>query len=366
VATADATASMGLGSVERLRRALHGERDAIALMALRKEPFRRFPTVAALGEAVLGHLKGQPVLARPDSAGYRLRKLVARNKLAAAAVALALLAMGGGTMVALRQARQARAQAVITDRERRTAERVSGFLQNIFAAADASWPGEDSRPGPNTTVREVIDAAAARVETELAEKPDVAQVLHRTLALIYSALSQPAKDEVQARKGLERQRARGAAPLEIAHSLHHLAVGPEHTVIGLGLFNLARIELATGRVRQALATHRRGVAQLRHLPRTHEDVARGETFEAAILLALGQTEEAERLARRSLVIREQVFAAGDWRIAETEGILGRILRARGREGEALVLLRKSRDNLLRSMGPDHPRTRAAEDDLAAP
>jgi len=506
-----------------LQRRLRGDLDTILDRALAREPASRYPSVQMLLDDIRRHLDGLPVLARPDSAGYRIRKLIGRNRLAAVAAGLAVLAMTGGTAAALWQARQARAQAavadeqrVLADRERRTAERVSGFLQNIFASADASWQGQGARPGPTTTVLEVIDAAADRVDSELADEPDVAEALHEILSSIYSALGQSGKGEAQVREILRHQRERGAGPLELARGLQDLAVhyyqagkqdsalsllresyamfeqaglpetedlvftlnhlglllwatgrsaeaepymvraialrrqlmgddagvaiatsnlglirdargdldgaerlfrqaeeiyaalrdreyfehgtnlnnlamtlflkdqsaeaeplmreavalfrrtiGPDHATVGVAMFNLARIELARGRVEQALRTLRDGATRLGHLPPSHPDVARGQTHEAAILLAVGRLAEAERLARRSLATRTGAYAAGDWRIAETEGILGRILRARGREDQALPLLRRSRDALLAALGPGHPRTRAAERDLAA-
>ncbi|MEO1480281.1 MAG: serine/threonine-protein kinase, partial [Bacteroidota bacterium] len=59
---------------ERLRRRLTGDLDVICLTALRTEPERRYPTVAALLDDVRRHLTGLPVTARRDTAAYRLGK----------------------------------------------------------------------------------------------------------------------------------------------------------------------------------------------------------------------------------------------------------------------------------------------------
>src|SRR6266850_1200500 len=65
----------------------------IALKALEKEPARRYSGVAALEEEVARYLDGRPILARPPSAVYQIRKLVGRHKIpfAAAAALLVLL-----------------------------------------------------------------------------------------------------------------------------------------------------------------------------------------------------------------------------------------------------------------------------------
>ena len=66
-----------------LRRALAGDLDNIVLMALRKEPSRRYGSVVHFADDLHRHLDGRPVLARRDSLGYRAAKFVTRNKAAA-------------------------------------------------------------------------------------------------------------------------------------------------------------------------------------------------------------------------------------------------------------------------------------------
>jgi serine/threonine protein kinase/tetratricopeptide (TPR) repeat protein len=83
-ATATAT-----GTTDGLRRRLRGDLDTIVLMALRKEPARRYPSVEQLAEDVQRHLDGLPVRARPDSSGYRAAKFLRRNRAAVIAAAVA-------------------------------------------------------------------------------------------------------------------------------------------------------------------------------------------------------------------------------------------------------------------------------------
>ena len=65
-----------------LRRALAGDLDNIVLMALRKEPSRRYGSAAQFADDLRRHLEGRPVLARRDRLAYRTAKLVIRNKAA--------------------------------------------------------------------------------------------------------------------------------------------------------------------------------------------------------------------------------------------------------------------------------------------
>ena len=81
------------GSLERLRRRLQGDLDNIVLMALRKEPDRRYQSVEQFSEDIRRHLEGLPVIARKDTFAYRASKFVQRNKVAVAAAVFAILAL---------------------------------------------------------------------------------------------------------------------------------------------------------------------------------------------------------------------------------------------------------------------------------
>jgi serine/threonine protein kinase/tetratricopeptide (TPR) repeat protein len=81
-----------------LRRRLAGDLDNLVLMALRKEPERRYPSVAAFSEDIRRHLEGQPVTARRDTFAYRSVKFIHRNKagvLQTTLVGMALLVLIG-------------------------------------------------------------------------------------------------------------------------------------------------------------------------------------------------------------------------------------------------------------------------------
>lgn len=76
--TADHAAHCGTSSAA-LSNSLRGELDAIVLMALRREPARRYASADALAADVLRHLKGLPVHAKPDTVGYRVGKFMRRR-----------------------------------------------------------------------------------------------------------------------------------------------------------------------------------------------------------------------------------------------------------------------------------------------
>lgn len=79
-----------------LSRALAGDLDAIVLMAMRKEPDRRYPTAGQLADDLRAHLDGRPVRARGDSALYRVATFARRHAAAVAVVMLLIAAMAAG------------------------------------------------------------------------------------------------------------------------------------------------------------------------------------------------------------------------------------------------------------------------------
>jgi WD40 repeat protein/serine/threonine protein kinase len=80
----------------KLTRLLRGELDWMVMKALEKDRSRRYETANAFALDVQRYLADEPVLACPPSAGYRLRKLVRRNKGPVLAVSVVVLALVGG------------------------------------------------------------------------------------------------------------------------------------------------------------------------------------------------------------------------------------------------------------------------------
>lgn len=118
--------SLGIASVvrtldgKRLRRELRGDLDNIVLMALRKEPGRRYASVEQLSDDVLRYLDDLPVRARPDTWAYRSQKFVSRNRWAMSFALLGIAGLIGGVAATSYQAKvarqaQARAETLFVD-----------------------------------------------------------------------------------------------------------------------------------------------------------------------------------------------------------------------------------------------------------
>ncbi len=110
-------------SAAALARHLRGDLDTLLYTALRKDPDRRYASVEALAHDIAAFLAGRPLLARPPSAWYTLRKFAARHRFGmAAALALAGLLVAFLAILAVqgrahpRRARQGAAGAGFPDR----------------------------------------------------------------------------------------------------------------------------------------------------------------------------------------------------------------------------------------------------------
>lgn len=142
-----------------LARQLRGDLDAILLRALALDPQQRYPTVSALADDLRRWLKGAPVLARPPSRLYLLGRFLARHRLAVLATGLVLLAVAGGVIATVLQARRAQQEA-------QRAATAQQFLLELFGAADP-----DLRGTPVTDVRQLLAAWPDKVRSELATEP---------------------------------------------------------------------------------------------------------------------------------------------------------------------------------------------------
>lgn len=91
----------------RLSSELEGDLDNIILMALRKEPERRYASVEQFSEDIRRHLVGLPVGARQDTVRYRSGKFVRRHRWGVLASALIALLLIGGAAFSTYQARRA-------------------------------------------------------------------------------------------------------------------------------------------------------------------------------------------------------------------------------------------------------------------
>ena len=122
-----------LGAVDRKYR---GDIETIVGKALAKEPGRRYASAAGLSLDLQRYLAGEPILAKPHSSLYHLRKFAQRNKAIVAGAVVAFLALLAGTGVATHQAVIARKERAIAIGLQQHAERQT-YRAHVAAAVTA-------------------------------------------------------------------------------------------------------------------------------------------------------------------------------------------------------------------------------------
>jgi serine/threonine protein kinase len=93
------------GSAKKLRKRLLGDLDNIVLMALRKEPERRYPSVEQFAADIRRHLDKLPVVARRDTASYRASRFMARHRIGLAATGVVIFMLLAALATTLEEAR---------------------------------------------------------------------------------------------------------------------------------------------------------------------------------------------------------------------------------------------------------------------
>jgi WD40 repeat protein/tRNA A-37 threonylcarbamoyl transferase component Bud32 len=94
----------------KLAQMLKGDLDTIVIKALNKSPTERYATANAFGEDILRFLRGDAVLAQPDSVAYRALKFARRYRVALAAAGVLVLTLAGGLAATTYEAKVASEQ----------------------------------------------------------------------------------------------------------------------------------------------------------------------------------------------------------------------------------------------------------------
>ncbi len=143
----------------QLRTVLKGDLGWIAMKALEKDRDRRYQTPLEMAADIRRFLNNEPILARPVSAGYQLKKYIRRHRIGAAFAVAMVLVVASFTFMQARQLRR-------TTRERDRADRVTEYMASMFKV---SAPSEAR--GNTITAREVLDKASTDIELRTGPGP---------------------------------------------------------------------------------------------------------------------------------------------------------------------------------------------------
>lgn len=172
--TSSGKPELHFANIEKLARHLKGDLDNIALMALRKEPQRRYSSVEQFAEDIRRYFGNLPIAARTDTAGYRISKFCTRHRTGVtAAIAIAAILILG-FVITLQEARVAK----------RRFDDVRGLANSlIFDVHDSI----KDLPG-STPAKKIVVERALQYLNVLAQESNSDTGLQRELASAYERL----------------------------------------------------------------------------------------------------------------------------------------------------------------------------------
>jgi tetratricopeptide (TPR) repeat protein len=304
-------------------RALRGEMDAILGKALKRVPAQRYATVDALVQDIELHLKGERVLAQPDSSWYRIRKAAMRHRVGFTAVTAVLTTVLLGASAALVQARRA-------DDAAEQARVVKDFVVDVFKVNAHDDPA-------NSELRQLpahmlLERGARLIDSKFAGQPRLQAELYGVVGGIFADMSSPKQAEEYATRQIAALALLDARADDRARAL----------------ILLARALEQQGKLAEAELRARRAIVEARASPMLGIE-ARFALID--VLLAQSRDES----ARNELDLVDSVLKDGGSsmgrQLARADWMRARIHQRAFRLDLALPLYERAIDAALRAEGP---------------
>ncbi len=373
-----------------LPRLVRGDLDWIVMKALEKDRARRYETVNGLARDVERHLDGEPVVACPPTAGYRLRKFVRKHRVTVGVVAgfvlLLAVAAAVSTHLAIRAGRQ-KARAEQAERKARgqveETKAVLGFLTDKVLAA-ARPEGQEGGLGRQVTLRQAVEAAESQIAPTFTNQPLVEAEIRNAVGQTFLFLGDYAKAIEQqqrvialANANLEpndaarldylnnlavayrnAERLDEALPLlEEALQRRKASVGPDHPSTVEAMNNLGVCHWRAGRVQEALALFQEALQKYKaRVGPDHPNTLKCMQNLAAAYEQAGRPQEAIPLFEEALQNTKAKLGPNHPDTLLYMNNLAGAYQSAGRLAESLQLYEEALQKEKGSLGPDHPDT----------
>lgn len=247
---------------------------------------------------------------------YAAGKFVRRHALAVTATTLTAAAgVGFGLYHSLALARERDLAAEQAAR----AEAVAKFLTEVFSATDP-----DVAQGQPLTAAELLEAGAARIDSDLDTTPSLRASLSTAIADAYESLGDYEKALALYRKSQQLHEQHGGSVADRARDLRNIAGA---------LFELDQLDESLAAAEEALALRR----QL--YPGDNLDVAISLNEYAHALSALGDYTQAIEAYREALAMNQRLPEPSAVHMADMQHDLGQALLMNGQGAEAEPLVR---------------------------
>ena len=349
----------------QLSRLFRGELDWIVMKCLEKDRTRRYETASGFAMDIQRYLAGEPLLAAPPSARYRLRKFAHKHRAAlATAAVISLLLMAGAAVSTWQAVRATRAEEKMgsalaetkqakahmedalkeSEEARRQAEAVTNSLVKLLRSAD---PREDGRV---IRMADLLDHAAVELDANFTDSSNVKADLLATLGFTYQGL---------------RLYAKAGDMFYKARALRQATLGPDHPKTLMAMRDLAWALRATGRPDEAITLAEEAL----RLQRVKLGASHRETLLTASILGdayrmAARPAEAIRLLEPSLELCKTKLGTSDDVTFQTMNNLALAYQVAGRLPEAVELFKGALALMKDTLGHDHPQTLNTTNNLA--
>jgi serine/threonine protein kinase/tetratricopeptide (TPR) repeat protein len=374
--------------LHRLNPGVPRDLATIIAKAMSKDPARRYETAWHMADDLGRFLEGRPVLARPSGHAARLLRWCRRKPMIAVlTAALALASVAGTAGVAwswrdaLKQRHEAERQRQAATAQANRADAITHFLIDKLLLGASPERSQADRP---VTLIEVLNRAAAAVDTSFHDRPEAEAKIRSAIGQAYHSLgyySQSVKqnhvayDRLAAQPGV-KESDRLRALCEWGHGLVHLSRLDEAEPLLLKAYRETQdllgsrdaISLQAAEQMASLLTKQRRLQEAQAIYQRVLDDSRAVNgpnapFTLSILNNLavnfevqGQLGDAERLYREVLAARLKLLGNDHLDTLLVLGNLGHVIGHQGRLKEAEDLLQRSYQSMRRTLGPQHPQT----------
>lgn len=341
-----------------LKRTLSGDLDNIVLMALRKNPIRRYQSAEVFQQDIERHLQGKTVSARKETTGYRFQKFAKRHRTGLFASVAAIFAFLTMTIFYVSSISEQRDKALA---EQLKTEETVNFVTGLFYNSDPNIS-----KGEDITAREMLLRGSDKIDDELSDQPEIQRSLRMVIGEIFLDIGMEDDAEKLLQKSLDQvmEGLDGNPSGELAEAYTLLGIAKSDLgkfdeseilfskaqKIRRNLFGEVSFEFAEST--QNLASHfqdqgeyhladslyKRVLEINRQLyPDGDPNLTESMTDLGAFLRLNDQDEEAEKLLREALEIQKEIYDGRHLEIASTQKSLASVLRAKKEYDEAEIL-----------------------------
>lgn len=363
-------------TVEKLSKILTGDLDNIIMMALRKEPERRYSSIEQFSDDIKRYLTGMPVIARNDTLSYRSSKFIRRHKFGFAALVTIILLLIAGFIGISWQAKIAASQRDKAQLSAAKVKKINSFLQQMLSSADPE------KMGKNVKVIDVLRTAEKKIDNDLNEQPEIRAALRTTIGVTlenlgyYDDAIAQLKSALATRKILYGEKntetAQSTKNLALAYQdngefskaipLYQKAIGTykeidstDNPSYAEALNDFGTLYISVGKYDKAMSSLRTALAVYKKtLGNESQQVASALNNIALTSDYKGDLSTAEKYYKETIKLDTKILGKNNLELAHPINNLAFILQERGKYTEAIKYFRRSLKIREKILGINHP------------